>query len=132
MKHGWHNSMLVSGIWHLYTLQNDYHDKSSNYLSPHKVTAILSTVFPMLYITSSRLTCSTTGRSELLIPFTCSIRPPTYPPTRLPAGKDQFVLWVYESVSFCLVICFVLFILDSSYIWNNMVFVFLYPTCDFT
>ena len=38
-------------IWQSYTLQNDYHNKSSNHLSYKIITVLLTTLF-MLYITS--------------------------------------------------------------------------------
>ena len=43
-----YNNMLVSGVLNsdltLYALQNDHHDKSSNYLYSHKVVTILLTI----------------------------------------------------------------------------------------
>ena len=39
-------------IQHLYTLQIDHHDKSSDHLSPYKGIAELLIMFPVLYITS--------------------------------------------------------------------------------
>lgn len=38
--------MYNTAIWHLYTLRSDHHDKSTNHLSPYKVTTALLTAFP--------------------------------------------------------------------------------------
>ena len=39
-------------IWHLNSLWNDYHDKSSNHVSAYKVTMVLMNIILMLYIAS--------------------------------------------------------------------------------
>ena len=72
--------ILVSGVPHsdstLYTLKIDYHNNSSNHLSPYKLIAILlcCILHPCDYFTIGSL-C-------LLIPLTYF----TQPPTPLPSG----------------------------------------------
>ena len=79
-------------IWHLHTLWNDHHNKSSKHLSPYEVITLVLTAFLMLYITSPWLTYFITGGLSLLIPFTYF---PQHPPP---------ILCIYES--FCFVSCF--------------------------
>ena len=39
-------------IWDFYILQNDYHNKSSYHLSPHRDITLLLTIFYLVYISA--------------------------------------------------------------------------------
>ena len=95
---------------------------SSYHLSPYKVNTIL-TVFHILYITSPWLIHFITRSLCLLIPATHF--PPCPRPLFLwqpPLGICSLYLWVW--VQFCFVCLFC--ILNSTYKWNHVVFVFLW------
>ena len=103
-------------IWYFYILRNDHHDKSSYHLSPYKVMTILLTIFSMLYISSLWLIYFVTGSLYLLIPITYFTSPVWQP------HFCSLYLWV----CFCFVLFFHLFcFLNSTYKWNQTVFVFL-------
>ena len=84
-------------IWHLYTLQIDHHDKSSNHLSPYEVITILSTAFLMLFITSTWLIYSVTRSFYVLIPFISFAQPSPFPlwlPLVSPLSISDFIYMV--------------------------------------
>ena len=87
---------------------------SRYHLSPYRVIVLL-VIFPVLYVSSLWLTYFI-GILYFLISLTYF----TYPPTRLPSGSHQFVLYQSVSVLLCLFCS-----LDSTYKTNHMVFVFL-------
>ena len=147
-------------IWHLYTLQIDHHDKSSNHLSPYEVITILSTAFLMLFITSSWLIYSVTRSFYVLIPFISFAQPSPFPlwlPLVSPLSISDFIYMVplsfflmslantlsiflsFQRISFvwsflmCLSLYFIYFLSDLYHILPSTIYSVaqLWPTlCD--
>ena len=99
--------------WHLYTLWNDHHNKSSN----HTVITILLTTFFMLYITLPWFIHFIPGSSYLWVPFTYFSIP--HPPIL----AITHLFSVYVSL---ILFCFFLFFSDFMYKWDHRVFIFLW------
>ena len=114
-----YNIVLISVVQHSYSTfkyitKNDYHNKSSNLLSPYKFFTILLTIFLLLYLTSTWLMYFFTRCLHLFITFTY------FASHTLLSGSLQFALCIYESF------CFFQFdFLGFTYKWDHMVFVFL-------
>ena len=106
-------------VWQLFTLGNDFQDKSSKHWSPHKVTLILLTVFPMLYITSMPYLLYDRSLHPL-ITFMYLVQPLPLSPL---ANTSLFSVSVnqFRFVTFIHLFCF----LDSTHKWDHTVFVFL-------
>ena len=97
-----------------HNLQSDPPDKSNIHLVLYIVVTVLLTVFPVLYFTSPWLFCNC--HSVLLNPFF------TKQPKPFPSCNHEFFLYIYEFVSALPVYLFC--ILDYTYKWNYMVFIF--------
>ena len=100
----WFNIYMHYGI--------SYHDYCSYYMSPYEVIVILLTVFLLLYFKSLWLIFSIIGSVYPLIHFSYC----THPPTSLPSGKHQFVLFVYVYV--CLFVFLYFVFSGSTYKWK--------------
>ena len=101
-------------IWHLYTLEIDHYDESSNNQSPYKIITILLTILSGLYITSPWLIYFITGSLYLWIPF-------TYFDVPSPLATTSFSVSI-SLYLFCL-FCF----LDSTYKWNHTIkYIYIY------
>ena len=86
-----YNIVLISVVPHSYSTfkyisKNDHHSKSSNLLSPYKFFTVLSTIFLLLYLTSTWLIVFSTRCLCLLITFTY------FASHTLLSGRLQFAL----------------------------------------
>ena len=100
-----------------YNLQSGPPNNFSTRLAPYVVIAILLTIFPMRFFTSSWLFCN--SQSVLLHPFTFLTLSSNSPPLRQPSVCSLH-LWVCS----CLVSLFCS--LDYTYKLNYMAFIFLW------